>query len=222
MRNTNQSKLDKLKSRVSPGDTVRFAHHRRQLCGVVRALGPRYAGITAGDGEYRVPYELISPARAARDHSPAEQNALTNCRQLLRRHGLTDWSARLDDSGSRAGACDYREKVILLSRLFLRGAPAADVRDTILHEVAHALAGAAHYHDARWRKIARQIGCSARRCHDIEFAPPRWIMRCPNGCFALARNRRMRGLTCMQCARAPQFLQWSKALAARFGMPTFE
>jgi len=214
--------LDKLKSRVSPGDTVRFAYRRRRLCGVVRALGPRYAGISADDGEYRVPYELIRPARAARDHSAAEQNALRRCRQLLRRHGLHNWSVCLDDSGSRAGACDYRDKVISLSRLFLRGAPADEVRDTLLHEVAHALAGAAHHHDAHWRKIAREIGCSARTCHDIEFAPPRWIMRCPNGCFALARNRRMRGLVCMQCARAPRFLPWSKALAARCGMPTFD
>ncbi|MDA7956037.1 MAG: SprT-like domain-containing protein [Gammaproteobacteria bacterium] len=214
--------LDKLKARVSPGDTVRFAYRRRRLRGVVRTLGPRYAGVDADDGEYRVPYELIRPSRAARDHSEAEQNALKQCRQLLRRHGLREWSACLDDSGSRAGACDYRDKTISLSRLFLRAAPPGEVRDTILHEIAHALAGASHHHDARWRRIARGIGCSARLCHDIEFGPPRWIMRCPGGCFALARNRRARGLACMQCGRAPRFLRWNKTLAARFGMPTFE
>ena len=165
--------LDRLKARVSPGDTVRFPHQNRRLRGVVRALGPRYAGVAAADGEYRVPYELIRPAKTARDHFAAEQGALEHCRRLLRRHGLANWSARLDDSASRAAACDH-------------------------------------------------FGCSARRCHDIEFGPPKWIMHCPGGCFAIARNRRTRGLVCMQCSRAPRFLRWNKTQAARFGMPTFD
>lgn len=212
--------LDKLKARVSPGDTVRFAHRRRRMRGVVSALGPRYAGVSAGGGEYRVPYEALHP-EGARDHSAAEQGALRYCRRLLRRHGLRAWSARLDESGSRAGACDYRAKTIWLSRLFLRYAPPAEIHDTVLHEIAHALAGAQHHHDAHWRSIARRIGCSARRCHEVELGPPRWIMHCPGGCFALARNRRTRGLACLKCSRTPQFSKWSRELAAQFGMPTF-
>ena len=40
--------------------------------------------------------------------------------------------------------------------------------DTILHEMAHALVGQVHGHDAVWQ--AQVLGCSGRRCHDVQLA----------------------------------------------------
>ncbi|MGI9310745.1 MAG: SprT-like domain-containing protein [bacterium] len=216
--------LDRLKARVAPGDSVRFRFRGRRLRGVVAALGPKYAQVTVsngdGDGDdarYRVPYGSLEPMPDARDFSAQEQGALADCRRLLCVHGLRGWSARLDDSASRAGACDHERKVVLLSRLFVRAASARQTHDLILHEIAHALAGFEHHHDAVWRKIARGIGGSDASCHDIKFGRPRWIMRCPGGCFALARNRRTRGLFCNRCQRAVRFDAWSAKLADELG-----
>jgi predicted SprT family Zn-dependent metalloprotease len=44
------------------------------------------------------------------------------------------------------------------------------VIDVILHEVAHALAGPFVGHGPTWKTIAKEIGCSANRCVDIDFA----------------------------------------------------
>ncbi|WP_424947969.1 SprT-like domain-containing protein [Candidatus Spongiihabitans sp.] len=206
--------LDKLKARVSPGDLVRFEFRGQRLHGAVSTLGPKYAGITVADGErYRVPYQLIRSLGETKDYSDQEQGALENCRKLLRKHGLSDWSACLDEAMNRAGACKYSNKQISLSRLFLRAASEREILDTILHEIAHALAGPEHHHDAVWRKIARDIGCSGERCHNLEFSRPRWIMQCPNGCFAHARKRRARGLVCKKCKQPVRFVPWTKERA---------
>ncbi len=206
--------LDKLKAQVSPGDSVRFEFRGQRLYGTVSTLGPKYAGITVSDGDcYRVPYRLIRPLGETKDYSDLEQGALENCRKLLCKHGLSDWSTCLDDAMNRAGACKYRNKQISFSRLFLRAASEREILDTILHEIAHALAGLEHHHDAVWRKIAREIGCTGERCHALEFSQPRWIVQCPNGCFANTRKRRARRMVCKKCKRPVRFVPWTKERA---------
>lgn len=46
------------------------------------------------------------------------------------------------------------------------------VRATILHEIAHALAGPGHGHDAHWRAIAIRIGDSGERCYEADTETP--------------------------------------------------
>ena len=126
--------------------------------------------------------------------------------QLLADYGLKDWRLRLDHARRRAGQCDYRTKTISLSRHYVRYAQEAHIKDTILHEIAHALVGPNHGHDAVWRQKAREIGCSATRCHTLEFAKAKWLMRCPQGCFSVERHRRKKGLVCAQCKTPVQYL----------------
>ena len=120
----------------------------------------------------------------------------------MRAHGLGGWSVRLDHARRRAGQCDYRRRIISLSRHYVRNAEPAHIRDTILHEIAHALVGPRHGHDAVWRRKAREIGCTAARCHTLTFAEAPWIARCPKGCVETPRHRRRYGLVCVRC-RSP-------------------
>jgi hypothetical protein len=68
------------------------------------------------------------------------------------------------------------------------------------------LVGPKHGHDAVWRQKAREIGCTANRCHTLSFSAAKWIMQCPNGCFAVERHRRKMGLVCASCKTAVEFV----------------
>ena len=146
---------------------------------------------------------LTSETQATRPLAAAMELAT----ELMQAHGLSGWRIKLDHARRRAGQCDYSAKVISLSRHYVRYAEEAHIRDTILHEIAHALVGPHHGHDAVWRQQARQIGCTATRCHTLSFAKSRWLMTCPNGCFAVERHRRKSGLVCATCKTAVVFVQ---------------
>ena len=64
--------------------------------------------------------------------------ALGLARALLREHVLTGWRVSLDRAKTRAGACHFGSRTITLSRPLTRLHSEAEVRDTILHEIAHA------------------------------------------------------------------------------------
>ena len=68
--------------------------------------------------------------------------------QLFSQHGLENWSFRFDHAKSRAGMCDYSKKVISISRRYARTASQSQIKNTLLHEIAHALVGHSHGHDA--------------------------------------------------------------------------
>ena len=131
--------------------------------------------------------------------------AINLATELMQAHGLVGWRFKLDHARRRAGQCDYTHKTISLSRLYIRHADTDHIRDTILHEIAHALVGPHHGHDAVWRQKAREIGCSATRYHNLSFARARWVMTCPNGCFSVERHRKKSGLVCASCKSAVEF-----------------
>jgi predicted SprT family Zn-dependent metalloprotease len=90
--------------------------------------------------------------------------------QKLWEHGLGQqgWKFVLDRAVRRAGQCRYSRKEVGVSRAYIAAATKEAVLDTILHEVAHALAGHSHGHDATWRQIHRSIGGNGKRCVQAE------------------------------------------------------
>jgi len=203
--------IDALKARISPGDPISFSHRNNQIAGRVVSLGRACATVRCELGkQYRVPYGRLHPRGPAKDHSAVEDRALGRCRELLQLHGLgaAGWVARLDESRSRAGACNFTKKCVLLSRLYVRSATRPELDDTILHEIAHALVGPHHHHDAVWRAKARAIGCSGERCHTLQFSPPRWIVACAAGCFMRSAHRRRRRAVCRRCGGPITWRAW--------------
>ena len=132
--------------------------------------------------------------------------ALELASRLMNEHGLTGWRVKLDHARRRAGQCDFAAQTISLSRHYVRHAESNHIHDTILHEIAHALVGPKHGHDSVWRQKAREIGCTANRCHTLSFSTAKWIMQCPNGCFSVERYRRKTGLVCANCKSAVEFI----------------
>ncbi|MEO3937372.1 SprT-like domain-containing protein [Dermatophilaceae bacterium Soc4.6] len=124
-------------------------------------------------------------------------------RQLLDEHGLTRWRVELDSAVTRAGVCRYADRTIGLSGPLTRLHDETEVRETILHEVAHALAGPRAQHGPRWRAIAHSIGSSGERCLGDEA--PRiegaWVGTCPAGHRTTRHRRPTRVVACGRCSR---------------------
>ena len=111
-----------------------------------------------------------------------EPPIFAEARMLLTQHGLWEqgWRFALDNAKVRMGACNYTKKRIQFSRNFLHVAP-AEITDTLLHEIAHAIAGHRAGHSYLWKSVARSIGASPERCHDEEAsAEYNWKMECPS------------------------------------------
>ena len=136
-------------------------------------------------------------------------------KQLMREHGLgDDWRFSFDHARRRFGSCrlprDPRSgpKMITLSRPLTLLNDETQVRDTILHEIAHALSPGAG-HGPRWRQKCREIGANPRRTYgdDEVISPPRkpaWFeMGCETCNWWIDRRRRTRRkLVCRGCRRA--------------------
>jgi hypothetical protein len=74
-------------------------------------------------------------------------------------HGLIDWRVELHDYNGYLGTCNRRVKLIRISRHHIYEHDAAEVRDTILHEIAHALTPRGEpSHGKVWSGIAWNLG----------------------------------------------------------------
>jgi predicted SprT family Zn-dependent metalloprotease len=125
-------------------------------------------------------------------------------RELMDLHGLHDWDLMLDYAVSRFGLCNYNQKRISLSKTLVELNSEEEVKDTILHEIAHALTPKAG-HKQEWKDKAKSIGCSGERCYSnssVIVPKGKYKTVCPNCkkervCF----RKPKRGLACGSCCR---------------------
>lgn len=107
-----------------------------------------------------------------------------NARLLMSAHGLTakGWRFEWDNAARRFGQCRYTTKTISMSRKLTVQRTEDAVRNTMLHEIAHALVGSAAGHGYVWQAKAISIGCDGKRCSDdpiqIDY---KYVAKCPNG-----------------------------------------
>ena len=128
-------------------------------------------------------------------------------RALMTRHGLADWQFLFDHARWRFGSCQPRRKRITLSRVLTLLNDESEIRDTILHEIAHALTPG-DGHGNRWKAACVKIGARPTRCYSDErvASPPRRPARFRIGCPVCGwwadRHRRSRHkLICRSCRR---------------------
>ena len=126
---------------------------------------------------------------------------------LMKQHGLADWTFHFDHARRRFGSCRSRQKLITLSKPLAFLNDEEQVRDTILHEIAHALTPG-DGHGEMWKRICRQIGADPRRCYTDEqvVSPPRRSAPYEIGCAFCGwwhdRHRRTRRkLVCRACRK---------------------
>ena len=128
--------------------------------------------------------------------------ALAMARELLAEHGPAGWRVVLDRAKTRAGVCRPARREIGLSAPLARLHAPEEVRDTVLHEIAHALVGTGHGHDALWRATALRLGCSGERTASGPRPAGPWTGTCPAGHTTTRHRRPARVAACGRCSRS--------------------
>ena len=77
---------------------------------------------------------------------------------LIKKHLSARWTFKWNRRTSSFGLCNHTTEEIQLSKILTEHETVEHVTNTILHEIAHALAGPFEKHGPRWKQIARSLG----------------------------------------------------------------
>ena len=141
--------------------------------------------------------------------------------RLMNEHGLIEagWRVDLDRAQRRFGLCSHWRKLITISAAYIQvnewdNDPPSNyfgIKDTVLHEIAHALIGPGHGHDFFWRMKCSEIGCDPTRCvreTTVRPAAP-YVSTCPT-CgqeFRVYRKgKHFKNYRCGRCRTALTFV----------------
>jgi predicted SprT family Zn-dependent metalloprotease len=127
---------------------------------------------------------------------------------LMNDHGLFDWSFKWDRAVRRFGCCKFATQTITVSRALTLLNTEKAVRETALHEIAHALVGPKHGHDAVWMRQYRAIGGTGGRTHRDTTPPKNYVGACPN-CDHTTNRYRRGNLACSRCCNRYNNGRWS-------------
>lgn len=130
---------------------------------------------------------------------------LDYARRVLALYRLEGWRVVVSQKKRKLGYCDYTTRTISLSGFHLDTDDDDEIRDTILHEVAHALAGPEARHGNTWVRIARSIGCNGRPKAMLKLERYPWISICATCGRILRRVVRPRLTECKSCGAT---LRW--------------
>jgi predicted SprT family Zn-dependent metalloprotease len=132
---------------------------------------------------------------------------------LLEEHGLDEWSFKWSRAKRFFGFCHYTSKQIVLSIYLTELNDEPEVRNTILHEIAHALCGPGAGHNSHWQRVAREIGCDGKRLYDhtkVKAPQPRFLGICPE-CGKPHPAHRRTTFACLDCCNKFNGGQYSEA-----------
>lgn len=201
-------------------DAVTFEDNLgNRVTGNIVRLNKTRANVKTADGSWNVPYTLLysEQAKFRESQNMAKLSSIANkADHLLEKHKLSDWRFTFDNAKKRAGKCCFNERTITMSEQFSLKADNDEITDTILHEIAHALVGAKHGHNAVWQTKAREIGCSAKRTHCVDFAAPKYIVSCKTCGIYGVRNKRGSGKVCKKCKTPVTYELYSEELWKSF------
>lgn len=135
-------------------------------------------------------------------------------REAMDDYGLSDWTFAYDHARRRAGVTKFDSKTISLSKILVPLYTRSQVINVVLHEIAHALVGPNHHHDAVWKRQAAAIGADpSARLSEVPEPPAPWVGVCPNGHeYKRFRKPRTKG-SCSKCSNRydPRYaISWRK------------
>ncbi len=130
---------------------------------------------------------------------------------VMQSFGLSTWQFRYNRRLTAMGLCRHGRRTIELSAHLVERNPPEEVRETLLHEIAHAIVGPGHGHDAAWRTKCREIGARPERCGQADMPLGRVVAVCGGCSRKLRRHRRPRAgrlMWCRACGPERGLLAW--------------
>jgi hypothetical protein len=116
----------------------------------------------------------------------------------MTKYGLEGWSFRFAQTKRQLGVCKYRKKLIEIADYHALNSPQESVLDTLLHEIAHVLAGPEAGHGPAWKAVAVRLGATPRACDSSDHTampPGDWQANCPACTKVIHRYKRPRSLS---------------------------
>lgn len=124
-------------------------------------------------------------------------------KDLMTQYKVNDYTFDFNISVSTFGWCSTEKKTITLSPKLTELNTEEEVRQVILHEIAHALTpGCAH--NEIWRRVNLAIGGDGQRCYDeklVEQPTHKWVAKCPNCKREVKRHKKNPRLHCGKCIK---------------------
>lgn len=127
-------------------------------------------------------------------------------KQLMQQHGVIakGWAFQWSHGKSRLGEASIRKtrdpktrkiktiKTIKLSKHLVAMNPEPIVRDVILHEIAHALAGLKNGHNHIWQEACKRVGAKPQRLADeaVQVVPGKYSIVCGQCSQELGKRHR--------------------------------
>lgn len=130
---------------------------------------------------------------------------------VMAEHGLIDegWHLRIGSACRKFGSCNYSRRRITISGTLAAINSDAEVMDTILHEVAHALCSPGVGHGLLWRHEFLRIGGNGSRLGSYRTPPKKFLGTCPGCKVTLRRNRRSTS-ACGRCCAEHNGGEWTE------------
>lgn len=113
------------------------------------------------------------------------------------------WGFGWHNSVHKFGVCHFGNRTITLSTQLVGMNDAERVKRTVLHEIAHALAGRKAKHGKKWQAICVQLGGDGQTYWSEENTtrvPPKYIGTCPAGHVSYAYRKRRTASSCGKCS----------------------
>jgi predicted SprT family Zn-dependent metalloprotease len=123
-------------------------------------------------------------------------------KEQMARYGLIKfgWTFEWNRRTTEFGRCNHRYKVIQLSRPLVRLNTLDSAKGTVLHEIAHALAGWQAKHGPDWISMCRLVGVEPQVKKQGIGPKSRWTGTCPT-CHKNAYRAKPVRAWCRACAR---------------------
>lgn len=102
-------------------------------------------------------------------------------------HNISKWKLIVNSRlCNTAGRCKYTPEEIDIAQTLLNKPDTTrdNIMNTLLHEIAHAITGPKHHHDAVWKANAIKIGCTGDRCHTLKLGKEKAVVlqMCSKNC----------------------------------------
>jgi predicted SprT family Zn-dependent metalloprotease len=119
--------------------------------------------------------------------------------ELQKKWELDDWQLVINSRyTSSLGRCVWKPRKQLHIAKWVVDSDLEEAKETLRHEIAHALAGEKAKHGAVWRRWARIVGARPKACATATISnmspsrqtPPKWRITCPDCKQWYLRRRR--------------------------------